>query len=67
MPLDALLERVESNVIRLALERSRDNKSAAAEILGINRARLYRRMEQLGLGSPDEDDPDDSPGGAPSA
>jgi len=47
--LDPLLTRVETNLIQLALERSRYNKSKAAELLGVNRARLYRRMEQLGI------------------
>lgn len=47
--LDPLLERVEREQIELALAESRHNKARAAEILGINRARLYRRMEQLGI------------------
>lgn len=47
--LDPLLERVESEQIRLALAEGRFNKSRAAELLGITRARLYRRMEQLGI------------------
>lgn len=47
LPLDEMLLRVETNAIQLALERGKYNKSKAAEILGINRARLYRRMEQL--------------------
>lgn len=49
MPLDPLLTRVETRLILLALERGKYNKSRAAELLGINRARLYRRMEQLGI------------------
>ena len=49
IPLDDMLTRVETNAIQIALERSRFNKTKAAEILGINRARLYRRMEQLGI------------------
>ncbi|MBI3861964.1 MAG: sigma 54-interacting transcriptional regulator [Planctomycetia bacterium] len=53
--LDPLLTRVETRLIALALERSRDNKSKAAELLGINRARLLRRIEQLNLdGGADE-------------
>jgi DNA-binding NtrC family response regulator len=47
--LDPALTRVETNLIQIALERSKYNKSKAAEMLGINRARLYRRMEQLGI------------------
>lgn len=49
LPLDEMLTRVETNAIQLALERSRYNKTKAADLLGINRARLYRRMEQLGI------------------
>lgn len=53
--LDPLLTRLETRLITLALERSRNNRSKAAELLGINRARLLRRIEQLGLdgGVPD--------------
>jgi len=52
MLLDPLLSRVETRLITLALERSRNNKWRAAELLGINRARLLRRIEQLQIGSP---------------
>jgi DNA-binding NtrC family response regulator len=48
--LDPLLTRLETRLIRLALERSRNNKSKAADLLGINRARLLRRIEQLQIG-----------------
>ena len=48
--LDELLTNVETRLISLALERSRNNRSKAAEMLGIHRARLIRRIEQLGLG-----------------
>jgi DNA-binding NtrC family response regulator len=51
MLLDPLLAKVETRLITLALERSRNNKSRAAELLGINRARLLRRIEQLRIGS----------------
>lgn len=49
VPLDALLERVEREQIEAALAAAKQNKSRAAELLGINRPRLYRRMEQLGV------------------
>jgi DNA-binding NtrC family response regulator len=49
--LDPLLTKLETRLITLALERSRNNKSKAAELLGINRARLLRRIEQLQIGS----------------
>ncbi|MBS0264065.1 MAG: sigma 54-interacting transcriptional regulator [Planctomycetes bacterium] len=50
LTLDPLLEKLEIRLIELALERSRNNKSKAAELLGIHRARLLRRIDQLGLG-----------------
>ena len=49
--LDPLLTRLETRLITLALERSQNNKSKAADLLGINRARLLRRIEQLQIGS----------------
>ncbi|WP_373649820.1 sigma 54-interacting transcriptional regulator [Schlesneria sp. DSM 10557] len=48
-PLDPLLMRVEREQIELALKTARDNKAKAAELLGITRPRLYRRMEVLGI------------------
>lgn len=48
-PLDATLEGIERELIQEALERNGYNKSKAAEMLQVNRARLYRRMEQLGI------------------
>jgi transcriptional regulator with PAS, ATPase and Fis domain len=53
VPLDRLLEQVEREHIEQALAESRDNKARAAELLGITRPRLYRRMEVLGIVDPD--------------
>ena len=47
--LDPLLLRVEREQIELALAEARHNKAKAAELLGITRPRLYRRMEVLGI------------------
>jgi DNA-binding NtrC family response regulator len=47
--LDPLLLRVEREQIELALSEARHNKAKAAELLGITRPRLYRRMEVLGI------------------
>jgi DNA-binding NtrC family response regulator len=47
--LDELLAAIEREVISRALAQSGGNKSAAAELLGMTRPRLYRRMVQLGL------------------
>ena len=49
VPLDPLLLRVEREQIELALAEARHNKAKAAELLGITRPRLYRRMEILGI------------------
>ncbi len=56
-PLDPLLAEVETEQIRLALSEARGNKSRAAELLSITRARLYRRVEQLGLDETNETAP----------
>ncbi|AMV37506.1 sigma 54-interacting transcriptional regulator [Planctomyces sp. SH-PL62] len=53
-PLDEVLVDVERQLIENALARSRRNKSRAAEILGVSRPRLYRRLKELGF--PDVDD-----------
>lgn len=53
-PLDELLTEVERRLIETALRQSRSNKSRTAEILGISRPRLYRRIKELNL-------PDDEP------
>jgi transcriptional regulator with AAA-type ATPase domain len=48
-PHDELLTQVERRLIENALQRSRQNKSRAAELLGISRPRLYRRIRELNL------------------
>jgi DNA-binding NtrC family response regulator len=47
--LDELLESIEREVITRALAQANGNKSAAAELLGMTRPRLYRRLVQLGF------------------
>ena len=47
--LTEFLESVERELITRALAQSGGNKSAAAELLGVPRPRLYRRLVQLGL------------------
>jgi len=44
-----LLERFESELIMRALRKADSNKAQAARLLGINRAKLLRRIEQLGI------------------
>lgn len=48
-PLENYLERLEREHIRESLLRFHGNKSLAADALGIPRAKLYRRLEALGL------------------
>jgi len=49
LPLDSLLQDVERRLIILALKQARANKTKAAELLGIWRPRLIRRMQALGI------------------
>jgi DNA-binding NtrC family response regulator len=49
LALEEVLAQVERRLIRLALARARGNRSRAAELLGIHRPRLLRRMEALGI------------------
>lgn len=48
-PLDKLLEEVERRMIQTALDRAQGNQSKAAELLGVWRPRLIRRIKALGL------------------
>jgi DNA-binding NtrC family response regulator len=61
-PLDELLTEIERRLIENALARSRQNKSRAAELLGISRPRLYRRIKELNL--PDDTETEAEPVGA---
>ncbi len=47
--LEEFLQKIERELIQRALDRASGNKSKAAELLGISRPRLYRRMELFGL------------------
>jgi len=55
--LDEVLLNAERKLIELALRKAKGNKSQAAQMLSISRARLYRRMVQLGLEEPAPGEP----------
>ncbi len=48
--LDRALEAYERQIIERALKAAKGNKTQAAQMLGISRPRLHRRIEQLGVG-----------------
>jgi len=47
--LDEALEQYERRILRRAIDAAKGNKTQAAALVGISRARLHRRMEQLKL------------------
>jgi DNA-binding NtrC family response regulator len=61
--LDRVLEQLERDLILRALERKKSNRTAAAQLLGISRARLLRKLQQWGLGASESTSEieDDSP------
>jgi transcriptional regulator with PAS, ATPase and Fis domain len=50
--LDGVLEAVEKRLIELALRKTGNSQTEAAELLGVFRARLWRRMEALAIPAP---------------
>lgn len=53
--MDRFLEQIQRELIAQALQRTRRNRTKAAELLGISRARLLRLMGSLGLQTPPDD------------
>ncbi|HVF36099.1 MAG TPA: sigma-54 dependent transcriptional regulator [Candidatus Saccharimonadia bacterium] len=47
------LDAAEERMVRRALERSEGNIQRAAEVLGLSRAALYRRLEKFGIRAPE--------------
>lgn len=54
LKLDDFLAEVERELLSRALRKSKGNKSQAAELLGVSRPRLLRRLAQLGLIQPEK-------------
>ncbi len=48
-PLSSATDRFQAEYIRKAIQRTGGNMSAAADLLGLHRSNLYRKMKQLGM------------------
>jgi len=48
-PNGVVMDELEKSLVLQALERSKGNKSSAAELLGLTRRQLYTRLEKYGL------------------
>jgi DNA-binding NtrC family response regulator len=55
-----LFEKVEGVIVSAALERTRNNKQAAANLLGVYRPRLYSMIRKHNLGASPEGDKDEA-------
>jgi DNA-binding NtrC family response regulator len=53
--LEDFLAEIERELIERALARAKGNKTKAAQLLGMTRPRLYRRLVQLGLATEGEE------------
>lgn len=54
LPLEELLRQAERRLIELALRRTKGHKGRAAQLLSIPRAKLWRRMQALGIADAEE-------------
>ncbi len=54
--LDDFLAEIEKELIQRALQRAKGNKTKAAQLLGMTRPRLHRRLEQLDLNNAEQDE-----------
>ena len=53
-PLADATERFQVEYITRAIQRTRGNMTDAAELLGVHRSNLYRKMRQLGMNVAEE-------------
>ena len=53
-PLAVALERFERSVIERALARAQNNRTRAAQSLGVSRRNLIRKLQAFGLGGQDD-------------
>jgi Nif-specific regulatory protein len=53
-PLTDATQRFQVEYIKRAIERTRGNITDAAELLGLHRSNLYRKMHQLGMSVEEE-------------
>jgi DNA-binding NtrC family response regulator len=58
-PLNASLERVERQLIERALRKVQGNRTRAAQLLGVSRRNLIRKLQQFGLAGTDESEATD--------
>jgi two-component system response regulator HupR/HoxA len=58
-PLNVSLERVERQLIERALRKVQGNRTRAAQVLGVSRRNLIRKLQQFGLAGTDEADASD--------
>ncbi len=61
LPSDLSIEKMEIRFILEALQRTRQNRSEAAKLLGISRRTLQRKLKELKLSDDSSDSPSDSP------
>ena len=59
--MDEVLETVERRLIELALRKTRGDQTAAADLLGVYRSRLVRRLKALDLSGEEKDPPTAGP------
>ncbi|MEX0643057.1 MAG: sigma-54-dependent Fis family transcriptional regulator [Pirellulales bacterium] len=57
LPLNDATQQFQQKYIEQSIARARGNVSQAAQILGVHRSNLYRKMRQLGMETSEDDEP----------